>query len=148
KIKEEVPEGEYVIPLGKAAVRREGTHASIIAYGSAVHFALDAAAELEKDGMSIEVVDIRTLVPFDEDTVLQSVKKTGRVLIAHEASITGGFGGEIAARIADKAFNWLDAPVKRIGAYDSPTPFAPTLEKAVLPNTEKVLAAMRELLAF
>lgn len=148
KIKEEVPEGEYVVPLGKARVVREGKDVSVIAYSSAVHFALSAADILEKEGVSVEVVDIRTLVPFDEETVLQSVRKTGRVLIAHEASLTGGFGGEIAARIADKAFEYLDAPIKRIGAYDSPTPFAPTLEKAVLPDAEKVLTALREVLSY
>jgi pyruvate/2-oxoglutarate/acetoin dehydrogenase E1 component len=148
KIKEEVPEGEYIVPLGKARVVREGKDVSVIAYSSAVHFALTAADILEKEGVSVEVVDIRTLVPFDEETVLQSVRKTGRVLIAHEASLTGGFGGEIAARIADKAFEYLDAPIKRIGAYDSPTPFAPTLEKAVLPDAEKVLTALREVLSY
>lgn len=148
KIKEEVPEGEYIVPLGKARVVREGKDVSVIAYSSAVHFALSAADILEKEGVSVEVVDIRTLVPFDEETVLQSVRKTGRVLIAHEASLTGGFGGEIAARIADKAFEYLDAPIKRIGAYDSPTPFAPTLEKAVLPDAEKVLTALREVLSY
>lgn len=148
KIKEDVPEGEYVVPLGKARVVREGKNATIICYGSAVHFALEAAEALEKEGASIEVVDIRTLVPFDEETVLASVRKTNRALIAHEASLTGGFGGEIAARIAEKTFDSLDAPIMRVAAYDSPTPFAPTLEKAVLPNAEKVTAAVRRLLAY
>lgn len=147
KIKEDVPEGEYVVPLGKARVVREGKNATIICYGSAVHFALEAAEALEKEGASIEVVDIRTLVPFDEETVLASVRKTNRALIAHEASLTGGFGGEIAARIAEKTFDSLDAPIMRVAAFDSPTPFAPTLEKAVLPNAEKVAAAARRLLA-
>jgi 2-oxoisovalerate dehydrogenase E1 component beta subunit len=148
KIKEEVPEGEYIVPLGKARVVREGVHATIVAYGSAVHFALSAAEELSKEGASVEVVDIRTLVPFDQETVLASAKKTSRVLIAHEASLTAGFGGEIAARIAEHAFEYLDAPIMRVAAYDAPTPFAPTLEKAVLPNSEKVLAAMRKLLEY
>lgn len=148
KIKEDVPEGEYVVPLGKARVVREGKNATIICYGSAVHFALEAAEALEKEGASIEVVDIRTLVPFDEETVLASVRKTNRALIAHEASLTGGFGGEIAARIAEKTFDSLDAPIMRVAAFDSPTPFAPTLEKAVLPNAEKVAAAARRLLAY
>ena len=136
KIKGEVPEGEYIVPLGKARTVREGKHCSVIAYGSAVHMALEAAAMLEKEGIDVEIVDIRTLVPFDEDSVLASVRKTGRAVVAHEAVMTAGFGGEIAARIADKAFQWLDAPVKRVAAFDSPTPFAPTLEKAVLPNAE------------
>lgn len=148
KIKEEVPEGEYLIPLGKAKVIREGINATIVAYGSAVHFALAAAEELSKEGASVEVVDIRTLVPFDQETVLSSARKTGRILIAHEASLTAGFGGEIAARIAEHAFEYLDAPIMRVAAYDAPTPFAPTLEKAVLPSTEKVLAAMRKLLEY
>lgn len=149
KIKEEVPEGEHFVPLGKARVVKEGKDCSVISYGSAVHFALEAAEKLNVEkGYSVEVVDIRTLVPFDEETVLQSAKKTGRVLIAHEASLTGGFGGEIAARIADKAFEFLDAPIKRIAAFDSPTPFAPTLEKAVLPNAEKVRKGIEELLNY
>ena len=148
KIKEEVPEGEYIIPLGKAKVVREGKNATIVAYGSAVHFALSAAEELSKEGVSVEVVDIRTLVPFDQETVLESARKTNRVLIAHEASLTAGFGGEIAARIAEHAFEYLDAPIMRVAAYDAPTPFAPTLEKVVLPNSEKVLTAMRKLLSY
>ncbi|MBI3257987.1 MAG: alpha-ketoacid dehydrogenase subunit beta [Ignavibacteriae bacterium] len=148
KIKEEVPEGEYSIPLGKANVVREGKNGTIVAYGSAVHFALAAAEELSKEGASVEVIDIRTLVPFDQETVLASARKTNRVLIAHEASLTAGFGGEIAARIAEHAFEYLDAPIMRVAAYDAPTPFAPTLEKAVLPNAEKVLSAMRKLLTY
>ena len=149
KMKEEVPEGEHIVPLGKARIVREGKDCSVIAYGSAVHFALEAAERLkEENGYSVEVVDIRTLVPFDEETVVESAKKTGRVLVAHEASLTGGFGGEIAARIVDKAFEFLDAPIKRIAAFDSPTPFAPTLEKAVLPNAEKVRKGIEELLNY
>lgn len=148
KIREEVPEGEYTVPFGQARVVREGRDASVITYGSMVHEALAAAGELENDGVSIEVVDIRTLIPFDEATVLASVKKTGRVIVAHEATLTGGFGGEIAARIADRAFEYLDAPVKRVAAFDSPTPFAPTLEKEVLPDKSKILAELRNLLAY
>lgn len=149
KIKEEVPEGEYIVPLGKARIVREGNDCSIIAYGSAVHFALEAAENLAREkGYNVEVVDIRTLVPFDEETVLQSAIKTGRVVIAHEASLTAGFGGEIAARIADKAFEYLDAPIKRVAAYDAPTPFAPTLEKAVLPSAAKVQTAVEALLRY
>lgn len=148
KIKEEVPEGDYVVPLGKANVVREGKDATIVSYGSAVHMALAAAEELSKLGSEVEVIDIRTLVPFDEETVLKSVKKTNRVCIAHEATLTAGFGGEIAARIADKAFEYLDAPIKRVAAFDSVTPFAPTLEKAVLPNEGTILKAMKELLEY
>lgn len=148
KIKEEVPEGEYMIPLGKARVIVEGSDASIICYGSAVHMALEVAERMQKEGVSIEVVDIRTLVPFDEETVLKSVRKTNRVLITHEATLTGGFAGEISARITEKAFDSLDAPIKRVAAFDAPTPFAPTLEKAMLPNADKIEAGIRELLSY
>ncbi len=148
KIKEDVPEGEYVVPLGKARAVRQGRDASIISYGSSVHDALAVADELSNEGVEIEVVDIRTLVPFDEETVLASVRKTNRVLVAHEAVLTAGFGGEIAARIADKAFEYLDAPVRRLAAFDAPTPFAPTLEQEVLPNKAKMMDEMMRLLAY
>jgi pyruvate/2-oxoglutarate/acetoin dehydrogenase E1 component len=148
KIKGEVPEGEYMIPLGKANVIVEGNDASIICYGSTVHMALEVAERMQKEGISIEVVDIRTLVPFDEETVLRSVRKTNRVLITHEATLTGGFAGEIAARITEKAFDSLDAPIKRVAAFDSPTPFAPTLEKAMLPNADKIHAELLNLLSY
>jgi 2-oxoisovalerate dehydrogenase E1 component beta subunit len=148
KIKGEVPEGEYMIPLGKANVIIEGNDASIICYGSTVHMALEVAERMQKEGVSIEVVDIRTLVPFDEETVLQSVRKTNRVLITHEATLTGGFAGEISARITEKAFDSLDAPIKRVAAFDSPTPFAPTLEKAMLPNADKIHAELIKLLSY
>lgn len=148
KIKGEVPEGEYIVPLAKARTVRQGTHCSVVSYGSAVHMALEAADFLAQEGIDVEVVDIRTLVPFDEASVLESVKKTGRAVVAHEAVLTAGFGGEIAARIADKAFQWLDAPVKRVAAFDSPTPFAPTLEKAVLPSAEKIANTIREVCSF
>ena len=148
KIKEEVPEGFYSIPLGKAHIVKQGNDASIITYGSTVHTALEAAEKLEARGISVEIIDIRTLVPFDEETVLASVKKTNRVLITHEATLTGGFAGEIAARISEKAFEYLDAPIIRIAAFDAPTPFAPTLEKAMLPNTEKIIAGLEKLLSY
>jgi 2-oxoisovalerate dehydrogenase E1 component beta subunit len=143
KIKEEVPEGEYVVPLGKARVVRQGADISVITYGSMVHAALDAAKALEAENIQVEVVDIRTLVPFDEETVLASVRKTNRAIVTHEAVLTGGFGGEISARIAEKAFESLDAPVRRYAAFDSPTPFAPTLEQEVLPNTEGLKGLIR-----
>ena len=148
KIKGEVPEGEYMIPLGKARVIVEGNDASIICYGSTVHMALEVAERMQKEGVSIEVVDIRTLVPFDEETVLQSVRKTNRVLITHEAALTGGFASEISACITEKAFDSLDAPIKRVAAFDSPTPFAPTLEKAMLPNADKIHAELLHLLSY
>jgi 2-oxoisovalerate dehydrogenase E1 component beta subunit len=148
KIKGEVPEGEYVVPLGKARVVRTGADVSVICYGSAVHMALAAAEAVASEGIDVEVVDIRTLVPFDEETVLESVCKTGRAVVAHEAVLTAGFGGEIAARIADKAFRYLDAPVKRVAAFDAPTPFAPTLEQAVLPNSGMIANTIRQLHSF
>lgn len=148
KIREEVPEGEYTVPFGQARVVRQGRDVSVITYGSMVHESLAAAEELEREGVSMEVVDIRTLVPFDEETVLASVRKTNRVVVVHEATLTGGFGGEIAARIADKAFEYLDAPVKRVAAFDSPTPFAPTMEKEVLPDRSTILTEVRSLLAY
>lgn len=148
KIKGEVPEGEYIVPLGKARVVRQGADVSVICYGSAVHMALAAAEAVASEGIDVEVVDIRTLVPFDEETVLESVRKTGRAIIAHEAVLTAGFGGEIAARIADKAFRYLDAPVKRVAAFDAPTPFAPTLEQAVLPNSGIIADTIRQIRTF
>ncbi len=148
KIKGEVPEGEYVVPLGQARVVRSGADVSVICYGSAVHMALAAAETVAVEGIDVEVVDIRTLVPFDEETVLESVRRTGRAIVAHEAVLTAGFGGEIAARIADKAFRYLDAPVKRVAAFDAPTPFAPTLEQAVLPNSGIIADTIRQIHSF
>ena len=148
KVKEEVPEGTHIVPLGKARIVNEGKDATIITYGSTVHMALEAARRMEEKGASIEVIDIRTLVPFDEESVLASVKKTNRVLLTHEATLTGGFAGEIAARITEKAFEHLDAPIMRVAAFDAPTPFAPTLEKAMLPNADKIFATLETLLSY
>jgi 2-oxoisovalerate dehydrogenase E1 component beta subunit len=148
-IKGEVPDGDYVVEIGKGDVKRHGNDISVITYGSVVHHALEAAEILEKlDGVSVEVVDLRSLMPLDKELILASVKKTGKVLVAHEDSVTGGIGGEIAALIAEFAFESLDAPIKRVGAIDIPTPFAPTLEEYFLPNKEKILAALRELAAY
>jgi 2-oxoisovalerate dehydrogenase E1 component beta subunit len=148
-IKGEVPDGDYVVEIGKGDVKRHGNDISVITYGSVVHHALEAAEILEKlDGVSVEVVDLRSLMPLDKELILASVKKTGKVLVAHEDSVTGGIGGEIAALIAEFAFENLDAPIKRVGAIDIPTPFAPTLEEYFLPNKEKILAALRELAAY
>ena len=148
-IKGEVPEGDYVVEIGKGDVKRQGNEITVVAYGSTVHLALEAAEILERqDGVSIEVVDLRSLMPLDKELILSSVRKTGKVLIAHEDSVTGGIGGEISALIAEFAFENLDAPIKRVGAMDIPTPFAPTLEEYFLPNKEKILAALRELAAY
>jgi len=142
-----VPEEDYVIPLGKADVKREGSDVSIIVYGRMAPVCLEAAENLVKEGISVEVVDPRTLVPLDKETLIASAKKTGRVLIVHEACQTGGYGGEIASVIADsEAFFYLDAPIKRLCGLDVPIPYCPELEKNVVPTVETVMKAVRELL--
>jgi len=145
RIKEEVPEGEYVVPLGKAAVRREGKDVAIITYGAMVWTALEAAGELEKEGISLEVVDLRTLLPYDEEAVLGSVRKCNRVILLHEDTRTGGMAGELAALIAERAFEDLDGPIVRITGPDTPVPFSPPLEEYFLPNARKVIEAARNL---
>lgn len=145
--KAEVPDGEYVVPLGVADVKREGTDATIISWGGTVLESLNAADMLAKEGISAEIVDLRTLVPLDMDTVLKSVKKTGHVLVTHEAMQQGGYGGEIAARIADEGFNLLDAPVKRLGGPCCPVPYSPVLEDLYRVDAPKIVAAVKELLS-
>lgn len=140
-----VPEAQYSIPLGKADIKREGSDVTIVATAIMVHKALEAAAELEKDGISVEVIDPRTLVPLDEETIVQSVKKTGRLIVVHEAVKRGGFGGEIASMIAEsEAFDYLDAPIKRLGGLAVPIPYNPTLEKAAIPQVPDIIAAAKE----
>lgn len=141
----DVPEGEYVVPLGKADVKRSGSDVTIVAWSWMVAKALAAAEALAKEGISAEVVDLRTLVPFDKESVLQSVGKTGKLVIVHEAVRTGGFGGEIAATVAEEGFDLLDAPIKRVTAPDTPVPFAPVLEAAYLPSEAKIVRAVKEL---
>lgn len=148
RIKEDLPAGEYTVPIGKARVAREGTDLSVITYGAMVYVALDAAEVLEKEGVSAEVIDLRTLLPFDEEAILASVRKTSRVILLHEDTLTGGFGGELAARIAEKAFEYLDAPVVRVASADTPVPFSTPLENAFLPNTDKLLEKARALCAY
>jgi len=148
RIKQDIPEGDYTVPIGPAAVIREGRDLSIITYGAMVWVAQEAAETLDKEGASVEIVDVRTLLPLDEETILASVRKTSRALVLHEATLTGGVGGEIAARIAEKAFDCLDAPVVRVAAPDTPVPFSPPLEEAFLPNTARVLETARRLLAY
>lgn len=144
--KGEVPEQEYTIPLGQSEVKREGDDLTIVTWGRMVPTCLDLAESLSSE-ISIEVVDPRTLVPLDKDTVIQSAKKTGRVLIVHEAVQTGGYGGEIAAVIGDsEAFFYLDAPIKRMGGLDIPIPYNPELERQAVPTAEKIEAAIRDLL--
>ena len=147
-IKEDVPEDDYTVPIGEAAIRREGRDITIITYGMMVHKSLEAAEELAKEGIEVEIIDLRSLLPFDKPTILSSVKKTNRLLIVHEDTLTGGIGGEMAAIIADEAFEYLDAPIKRVAAIDTPIPFSPPLEDFFLPNTEKIVAALRNLAAY
>ena len=144
-VKGEVPEGEYVVELGKARVAREGEEMTVIAYGSAVHLALDAAEALDE---SIEVIDLRSLCPLDTETILASARKTGKVLVAHEATQSCGVGAEVAALVASEAFEDLDAPVRRLTAADVPIPFSPPLEQAVLPQLEDMKEACDELLKY
>jgi 2-oxoisovalerate dehydrogenase E1 component beta subunit len=148
RIKEVLPEGDCAAVIGEARVLRPGRHLTLVAYGASTWTAMEAAEVLAKEGVDAEVVDLRTLVPYDEETVLASVKKTGRALVVHEAQQTLGFGAEVAARLADAAFPWLDAPVRRVAYPDRPVPYARVLENVLLPNRDKVLAAARALLAF
>jgi 2-oxoisovalerate dehydrogenase E1 component beta subunit len=148
RIREEIPEDDYIIPIGKARVVREGKHLSIITFGYQVLNALDAAEELDKEGVNCEVIDLRTLAPLDKEAVLATVKKTNKVMVLHEASRTGGIGGEIAATIAEEAFEWLDAPVIRIGSIDSPVPYSPPLEDYYLPQVGEIVDAARKLAAY
>jgi pyruvate/2-oxoglutarate/acetoin dehydrogenase E1 component len=148
RIKEDLPSEDYVVPIGKANVRRTGKDITIITWGAMIYVADDAAADLANDGVSAEVIDLRSIIPFDEEAILNSVAKTNRVIILHEAPLTGGAGAEFAARIAEKAFDYLDAPVKRVAALDVPTPYSPPLEAAALPDKARVLAAARELLRY
>jgi pyruvate dehydrogenase E1 component beta subunit len=146
-IKGEVPEELEPIPLGTARVHREGTDVTVVATGRLVHESLQAAEEAEKDGISVEVVDPRTLLPLDEETIVASVKKTTRCVTAHEAVTRGGFGAELAAVIQHGAFDWLDAPIERVGAKFAPLAFAPVLEQASVPHAADVLAAIRRTVA-
>jgi pyruvate/2-oxoglutarate/acetoin dehydrogenase E1 component len=144
-VKDDVPEGEHTVPLGEARVVREGGELTVIAYGSSVPLALQAAEELDED---IEVLDLRSLNPLDRDAILTSAEKSGKVLIAHEATRSCGVGAEVASLISEEAFESLDAPVRRLTAPDVPIPFSPPLEQAVLPQLEDMKEACRELLAY
>ena len=145
RIKGEVPEERYTTPFGKARVHREGDDITVVTWGAMVYTADDAAKQLESDGVSVEILDLRTLIPWDKQAVLESAKRTSKVLVLHEDTRTGGFGGEIAATIAEEAFEHLDGPIKRIAAPDTPVPFSPPLEKAFIPQVEDVVAGLREL---
>jgi pyruvate/2-oxoglutarate/acetoin dehydrogenase E1 component len=149
RIKGVMPAGDHVTPIGKARIAREGKDLSIITYAATVWKALDAAEQLEReDGLSVEVLDLRTLAPLDDDAIVATVKKTNRALVVHEDTRTGGIAGEIIARLNESCFEWLDAPVWRVTAHDVPLPAAPALEEFVLPQTAGIVAAARRLAAF
>jgi len=139
----EVPEGEYTIPLGKADIKREGKNVTILAYSMMLHKALAAAETLALEGIEAEVIDPRTLVPFDKETLYKSIEKTGRLVIVHEAVKQGGFGGEIAAMVAEECFDALDAPIKRVAAPFAPIPFSSNLEAAYIPDEAKIIEAVK-----
>lgn len=145
RVKEDLPEKEYTVPIGKAAVRREGRDLTIISYAAAAHTAVEAARILANEGIDAEVIDLRTLLPLDREAIVHSVKKTGKLLIVHEDTRTGGIAGEIAAIVCEDAFGHLDGPIGRVTALDTPVPYSPPLEEFFLPSVEKVAAAAREL---
>jgi len=148
-VRGEVPDDDYTIPIGVADVKRQGSDMTVVTYGLTLHYCLEAAEQVSGEGVNVEVVDLRTLTPLDTETILESVKKTGKLLIVHEDNITGGVGAEIAALVAEQAFEYLDGPVSRLCGLDVPTmPFAQNLEEAYMPDTEKVVQALRKLAAY
>jgi 2-oxoisovalerate dehydrogenase E1 component beta subunit len=148
RIRGEVPDDDYVVPIGVAEVKRAGRHVSIITYGAMVHQALEAAEALAPEGISVEVVDLRSLLPWDHETVVASVAKTNKVVVCHEDSKTGGVGAEVAAFIAEELFEDLDGPIMRVAALDTPIPFSPQLEEAIIPGTRHILDAVHRLAAY
>jgi 2-oxoisovalerate dehydrogenase E1 component beta subunit len=148
RVKDDVPAEDYIVPLGRAITRRAGRDATIVTFGAMTYTALEAAEALAKDGVEIEVIDLRTLAPLDRDAILTSVAKTSRVAVLYEAPRTGGIGGEIAAVIAEEAFEFLDAPVVRIASLDTPVPYSPPLEAAFMPTRDKVIAAVKQLVDY
>ena len=148
-LREVLPDDDYVIPLGKARTVREGTDLTIVTYGAMVHKSGEAAEILEsEDGVSVEIIDLRTLLPLDEDAIVESVKKTNKLLVVHEDTRTGGIAGEIAIRVSEKAFEWLDGPILRVTAIDAPVPYSGSLEDYFLPQTGDVVNAARYLAAY
>ena len=144
-VKGDVPAGDYVIPLGKADIKKEGSDVTIVAWSWMVHKALAAAEALAEEGIQAEVLDPRTLMPLDTESILKSVGKTGRLVIVQEAVKTGGFGGEIAAIVAEEGIDLLDGPIKRVAMPFTPIPFSPVLENYVIPSEEKIIAAVKSL---
>jgi 2-oxoisovalerate dehydrogenase E1 component beta subunit len=148
-IKEDLPDGDFTVPIGKAALRQEGKDITIVTYGLMYHRSLDAMATLEKEGISVELIDMRTLSPWDRETILESVKKTSRAVLVQENSKTGGVMAEVAATIMEEAFDYLDAPVVRVAGLDVPMlPFAPPMEHFFLPNAEKIIRAVRKVMEY
>jgi len=143
----DIPDEEYTIPLGLADVKREGTDVTVVATLLMLHRSLVVAGELEREGISVEVIDPRTLVPFDLETVLNSLEKTGRLVIVEEDTKRGGWGAEVAASVAEEGLYLLDAPLKRVAAYDVPIPFAPVMEDFVVPGQERIAQAIRDIVA-
>ena len=143
RIKEDLPTEEYTVPIGKASLVRAGKHISVITYGAMVYVAKEAAEKLDQEGISLEIIDLRTLLPMDTEVILESVRKTSKVIVLHEDTLTGGLGGEISARITETVFEYLDGPVLRLTAPDCPVPFSPPLEDAFLPNREKLIEKAR-----
>jgi 2-oxoisovalerate dehydrogenase E1 component beta subunit len=148
RLKEELPGNDFTVPLGKAAVVQEGTDMTIYTYGWMVEQSREAAKDLKAEGVSVEIVDLRTLLPLDKETILKSIEKTSKALIVHEDTRTLGVGAEVSAILAEEAFDLLDGPIMRVTAPDTPVPFSPPLEKAFLPNADKILAAARQLAAY
>lgn len=148
RIKEELPEEDFTVPIGKASVRREGSDLGIITYGAQVYTALEAADALASDGVETEVLDLRSLLPMDEEAILETAMKTNKIIVLHEATLTGGPGGEIVARIAEKAFDFLDGPIVRIASKDTPVPYSPPLEEFFMPSVQEIVDKARKLLAY
>ena len=142
------PDADYMLPFGKAVVKRSGSDVTVVTWGALVQKSMEAARRLEKEGVTVEVVDIRTVNPLDMEAIIESVKKTGKVLVAHEDTRFQGFGAEIAAQIADQAFEYLDGPVQRLAGTDTPIPYSPVLEEAALPQTADIEKAIRDLSAY
>ena len=145
RIKEDLPQGDFTVPLGKALVRREGRDLTIVSYAAMLHTSLEAATQLEKEGIETEVIDLRTLLPLDRETILASLAKTNKLLVVHEDTRTGGIAGEIAAMVTESAFDDLDGPIRRVTSLDTPVPYAESLELYFRPDVAKVVAAAREL---
>jgi 2-oxoisovalerate dehydrogenase E1 component beta subunit len=148
RVKGKVPDEDFTVPIGRAEIKREGSDLSVVTYGSMVHHAFEAANRLSAKGISVEILDLRTLLPLDREAILASVRKTGKLMIVHEATRTGGIGGEVAAIVAESAFDRLDGPILRVTAPDTPVPFSVPLEEAFLPNVDKIAAAAERLAAY